>query len=109
MGRIVIAAYRPKSGKREALRRLVLEHVPTLLTEGLVTDRVPIAMEAEDGTIVEVFEWASPAAIEAAHKNPVVGKMWERFGEVCDYIPVAQVPEAGKLFSEFTPIEGERG
>jgi quinol monooxygenase YgiN len=108
MGRIVIACYRPKAGKREALRRLILDHVATLRAQGLVTDRAPIIMEAKDGTVVEVFEWASPAAIEAAHANPAVQAMWNRYAEVCDYIPIAQVPEAAEMFSEFAPLEGVR-
>jgi hypothetical protein len=62
-------------------------------------------MEAKDGTFVEVFEWASSQAIEAAHSNPVVLKMWEEYGKVCDYIPISQVAEASQLFSEFTPVE----
>ena len=39
---IVIAAYRPKPGKDEALRALLRDHVPFLRREGLVTDRIPI-------------------------------------------------------------------
>ena len=104
MGRIVIACYRPKAGQAAALRRLVLEHVATLRSLGLVTNREPIAMEAKDGTFVEVFEWASAEAIQAAHTKPGVLKMWGAYGKVCDYIPVAQVPEAAQLFSEFTPF-----
>ncbi len=87
---------------------MILDHVATLRTQGLVTDRDPITMQAQDGTVVEVFEWASSAAIEKAHVNPAVLKMWEQYGEVCDYIPVSQVPEAAQMFSEFTPIEGVR-
>ena len=108
MGRIVIACYRPRPGQKEALERLILDHVATLRAEGLVTDRAPITMSAQDGTVVEVFEWASSAAIEKAHVNPAVLKMWEQYGEVCDYIPVGQVPEAAQMFSEFAPIEGVR-
>ena len=100
----MIACYRPKACQGEALRRLVLEHVATLRSLGLVTNRAPITMEAKDGTFVEVFEWASAEAIQAAHTNPGVLKMWEAYGTVCDYIPVAQVPEATQLFSEFTPV-----
>lgn len=106
MGRIVIVGYRPKSGQQEALRRLILDHVATLRSERLVTDRVPITMQAQDGTVVEVFEWASSAAIEKAHTNPAVLRMWGQYSEVCDYIPIGQVAEAANLFSEFTPIEG---
>jgi quinol monooxygenase YgiN len=108
VGRIVIVAYRPKPGKREALRDLIRDHVATLRSQDYVTDRLPITMEAQDGTIVEVFEWRSKEAIEAAHSNPVILRMWEQYRETCDYIPIAQVPEAAQLFSEFTPIDGVR-
>jgi quinol monooxygenase YgiN len=105
MGRIVIACYRPKPGQHDALRTLMQEHVGALRSIGLVTDRAPITMEAADGTFVEVFEWASREAIDAAHGHPVVLRMWEQYAGVCDYVPVAQVPEAAQLFSEFTPVE----
>ena len=108
MGRIVIAGYRPKPGKQEALERLILEHVATLRSLGLVTDREPITMKAGDGTIVEVFEWRSAEAIAQAHTHPAVRAMWDQYDEVCDYVPVAQVAEAAQLFSEFTPVEGVR-
>ena len=101
MERIVIACYKPKPGKAEALRKLMETHLSTLRDEGLVTNRESIVMEAADGTIVEVFGWKSKAAIEAAHTNPAVLKMWEAYNAVCDYVPIASVPEAGQLFSEF--------
>ena len=108
MGRIVIACYRPKPGKQEALRRLILDHVATLRAQHLVTDRAPITMEAKDGTIVEVFEWVSSAAIEAAHTNPAVLAMWNQYESVCDYVPLNTVAEAADMFAEFTPLEGVR-
>jgi len=108
MGRIVIACYRPKPGKREALKQLIVDHVATLRAQNLVTDRVPITMEAEDGTIVEAFEWVSKAAIEAAHTNPAVLAMWNEYAAVCDYVPLNTVAEAAEMFAEFTPVEGVR-
>src|SRR4029453_15574908 len=104
MGRIVIAAYKPKPGKSDELAALAREHVAILRGEGLVTDRVPILMTAADGTIVEVFEVASKDAINSAHTNPRVLQLWERYSAVCDYVPVATVAEAGQLFSEFSPL-----
>lgn len=104
-GRIVVVAYRPKPGKAEALKKLIVDHVATLRAQKLVTDREPITMVASDGTVVEVFEWASKAAIQAAHTNPAVLKMWDEYAPICDYVPIAQVPEAAQLFSEFTPVE----
>jgi hypothetical protein len=105
MGRVVIACYRPKTGKLAALRELMKTHVATLRSVDLVTGRAPITMEAADGTVIEVFEWRSADAIEAAHSHPTVLEMWKQFGEVCDYIPVGQVPEAAQLFSDFAPLE----
>jgi len=105
MGRIVITCYKPKPGKMDELRALMPTHPSTLRSEGLVTNRESIMMEAKDGTILEVFEWKSRQAIEAAHENPTVLEMWKRYAEVCDYIPVGQVAEASQMFSEFTPFE----
>lgn len=56
MGRIVIAAFRPKAGHADELKRLLHAHHPTLRAEGLVTEREPVQMVSADGTIVEVFE-----------------------------------------------------
>lgn len=105
MGRIVIAAYRPKPGHEDALCALVAGHVARLRAEGLVTERAPIAGRAGDGTVVEVFEWASAEAIQRAHENPRVLAMWEEFGAVCDFVPIGQLPEASQLFSELTPLD----
>jgi len=104
MGRIVIVGYKPKPGKAEALRSLASSHVQRLRAEGLVTPREAIIMEANDGTIIEVFEWKSKEAIESAHKNPAVQVLWKEFSDVCDYVPVASIAEAKQLFAEFAPV-----
>lgn len=104
MGRIVIAAYRPKPGQESLLQELVRTHVPLLRSQSLVTDRAPILMRSRDGTFIEVFEWRSAEAIEAAHGNQAVQDLWEQFGKVCDYIPIAEVEETRTPFSEFEPL-----
>jgi quinol monooxygenase YgiN len=73
-----IVAYRPKPGRESELLELVRSRVPTLRREGLVTERPSIILRAKDGTIVEVSEWKSPEAIEAAHHNPNVLAMWKQ-------------------------------
>lgn len=104
MGKIVIVGYKPKEGKAEALKALMKTHLPRLQKEGLATDRESILMEAADGTIVEVFEWISEEAIKTAHHNPAVLQMWGEYAEVCDYVPVGILEEAGSLFSSFEPM-----
>ena len=103
-GVIVIVVYRPKPGKEKQTLALVRSRVPTLRKEGLVTDRVPTIMRARDGTIIEVSEWKSEDAIDAAHKNPNVLAMWNQFFEVCDCIPLKKVPESAEMFAGFEPV-----
>ena len=103
VGRVVICAIRPKPGGEARLAELVSQHVDILRKEGLATDREPIIMRAEDGTMIEVFEWASAEAIQSAHENPVVTAMWNDYAEVCEFIPAGQVTEIGQMFSEFSP------
>lgn len=103
-GVIVIVGYRPKPGKENELLDLVRNRVPTLRKEGFVTDREPIIMRAGDGTIIEVSEWKSQAAIDAAHKNANVWAMWEKFFAACDFVPLKNLPEAAEMFAGFAPI-----
>src|SRR5207249_6211463 len=103
-GVCVIVAYRPKPGKEDGLLELVRSRVPTLRKEGLVTDRAPTIMRAGDGTIIEVSEWKSQEAIDAAHKNPIVLAMWNKFFEACDCIPLNKVSESDEMFAGFEPI-----
>lgn len=105
MGVMVIVAYRPRAGKESRLLELTKEHVPILRGQGLATDRPAYAMRSADGTILEVFEWVSKQAIEAAHTNPVVLKMWERYAEACEYVPLTNVKESSDLFAGFEPID----
>ena len=103
-GVIVIVAYRPKPGKEKELLALVRSRVPTLRKEGLVTNREPTIMRARDDTIIEVSEWKSHEAIDAAHKNPNVLAMWNKFFAICDCIPLKTLAEAEEMFAGFEPI-----
>lgn len=103
-GVIVIVAYRAKPGKEKELLQLVRSRVPTLRKEDLVTDRAPIIMRAHDDTIIEVSEWKSQEAIDAAHKNPNVLAMWNKFFAICDCVPLNTLAEAKEMFAGFEPI-----
>jgi len=103
-GIIVVVAYRPKSGRESESLDLVRSRVPTLRKEGLVTDRAPTIMRARDGAIIEVSEWKSREAIDAAHKNPSVLTMWSKFFEVCDCIPLNTLSESAEMFAGFEPV-----
>ena len=105
MGMYAIAVYRPKKGKEKLLREVLRDHVPILRKEGLVTNRPPYLMRAADGTFVEVFEWKSAAAIEAAHQNPAVQAMWARFEEACTYESLVNLSESKEMFANFESVD----
>jgi quinol monooxygenase YgiN len=105
VGVCVIVAYRPKPGKEAELLSLVRARVPTLRREELVTERTPVIMRAKDGTIIEVSEWKSSEAIDAAHRNPNVLALWNEFFAVCDCIPLSTLAEAEEMFAGFAPVD----
>ncbi|HLT73512.1 MAG TPA: hypothetical protein VKZ68_00460 [Ohtaekwangia sp.] len=104
MGTIVIVVYKPHAGKAKDLEELVARHVPVLRMEKLATERQPVMMRAADGSIVEVFEWVSTKAIEAAHNNPRVQELWAQFEKICTYERADSLPEFRELFSSFESI-----
>jgi quinol monooxygenase YgiN len=105
MAVIAIAAYRPRAGKEKELLQAVRDHMPVLRGEHLITNRAPYVMRADDGTIVEVFEWNSDDAIEQAHSNPEVLKLWGRFNAACEYIPLVNLAECKEMFANFEPLD----
>jgi quinol monooxygenase YgiN len=105
MGLIVIAAFRPKPGKEEKLRDVLRDHVPLLRREGLITDRPSCVMKARDGTYLEIFEWKSQDAIDAAHENGEVATLWARFEAASECVNPGLVVEFNDLFPHFEPVE----
>ena len=104
MGRFVIAAFKPKPAMQPQLLVVVEKHWRILHAQGLVTDRPRHAMQSADGTVIEVFEWRSPEAIEQAHHDPAVLALWAEFESVCDYVPISAVSESQQPFSEFQAL-----
>lgn len=105
MGRFVIAAFKPRPGKDAELLAAVEKHWRVLDRCGLVTARPRYAMRAADGTVLEVFEWRSPEAIERAHADPAVHALWAEFEAACEYVALDGLAEAKHPFSEFDALE----
>nr|WP_090647327.1 antibiotic biosynthesis monooxygenase [Paenibacillus sp. UNC496MF] len=98
---IAVALYRPHPGKESELRGIVLEHEPALRAEGLITEHPLLRMEAEDGTVMEIFEWKSEEAKDQAHRSPVVWPLWERMMAAAEMTNLASLKEAQKPFPAF--------
>ena len=69
------------------------------------TDRPAYAMQAKDGTIIEVFEWKSEEHAAQAHENPVVLEMWKRFESACEYVTLRDLAETESPFPNFEPVD----
>jgi len=104
MAHTVIAVYRPHADKGEALLELVKTHLPTLRKEGLATETASVVLRASDGSLLEIFDWVSGEAVEAAHTNEAVQAMWERFATVCDFATLDSLAEAEKVFAHFERV-----
>ncbi len=105
MGVMVIALFRPKPGKEAQLLACTHDHLPILRAQGLATDRPSTVLRAADGTLLEIFEWVSQAAIDAAHTNPAVHALWERYAACCDYVTLGDLAEAKAMFPGFALVE----
>jgi quinol monooxygenase YgiN len=98
---LAFATYKPKEGQEEALMALVEKHLPVLRELQLATDRANYIARSKDGSIIEVFEWTSMDAINAAHQHPAVTDIWEKMTMIADFLPMSALPEANRPFPGF--------
>ncbi|WP_127498783.1 hypothetical protein [Paenibacillus glycanilyticus] len=102
---IAIALYRPHAGKEQELHEIVREHGPALKREGLITELPLLQLEAEDGTVIEIFEWKSEEAKRQAHSSPVIWPIWERMMAVAEMTGLGSLKEAAQPFPNFRRLE----
>jgi quinol monooxygenase YgiN len=100
-----IAVYKPKPGQARALEDLLAEHVPTLRQEELATSRSVVLLRSDDGSYIEIFEWASGHSPGKAHENGRVRALWDRIAAVAERKCLADLPSAHHNFPQFCPIE----
>lgn len=56
------------------------------------------------GVVVIGLGMEIAGAIDAAHKNPNVLAMWNKFFALCECVPLKTVTEAEEMFAGFEPI-----
>ena len=101
---IVFAIYKPHENNEHELKELISKHVPILKTNNLITDRESILAQSNNGNYIEIFEWKSNDAIEEAHKNPEIQKLWDEMEKVCDFTNLESIEEVKDYFPQFTLI-----
>jgi len=101
MGIVAIASYRPVPGRKEEFIRLLAGHIPMLRARGHVSNRPAYMLQSSDGTVLEVFEWLSEEAKDAAHRDEVVVELWNRFSGLAEFVALGSLPEASTPFANF--------
>lgn len=104
MGRIVIAAFKPKPGKEDELKQVIADRLPLLRALGLATDRINITMRSTNGTIIDVSEWVDDDAIARAHETPEVHELWKRFEDCSEYVKLESLDEIHQEFASFDAV-----
>ncbi|MDB5231346.1 MAG: hypothetical protein JWN76_2151 [Chitinophagaceae bacterium] len=102
---LAFASYKPKPGQEEALMELVNKHLPALRELGLATGRDNYIAKSNDGRIIEVFEWVSGNAVNAAHQHPAICDIWEKMTLIADFLPMNTLPEGNRPFVDFEMIK----
>ncbi|WP_349407711.1 hypothetical protein [Pseudalkalibacillus sp. SCS-8] len=100
-----IALYQPKEGKKDELLKIIEDHTPLLRREGLITEFEPVLLKSENGTYLELFQWKSIAAKDAAHQSEQVMTLWEKMMEVADMKQLSSLSEADQLFPNFERLK----
>ena len=61
------------------------ENEPLVDLNKLITNRKPVLVQSKNGIYIEIFEWKSNDAVEEAHENPEIQKLWDEMEKVCDF------------------------
>ena len=103
--KIVFAIYKPHQNKGNELKKLILKHIPILKSNKLITNREPLLVQSKNGIYIEIFGWKSNDAVDEAHKNPEIQKLWDEMKKVCNYTNLESIDEVKEYFPQFTPIK----
>lgn len=101
---VVFAAYKPHAGKEDELKLLISRHIPMLRELELITDRPALTLKSRNGTFIEIIEWRDVRSAEKAHEHPKVAEIWEKMDAISKFVPISDLPEAGKAFSHYEVI-----
>lgn len=105
MSVITLSACRPKSGCDLELWQVLHDNLDLLIRQGLIAPAPTATMVASDGTVVQLIAWLSDEARTKAHTDPAVQEAWHALAQLCDYLPLASLPEMQGPFARFAVPE----
>ncbi len=104
MGLIAIGAYRVHAGHEELFLEALRQDLVTMRDEGLISDWPAMILKAGTDVYLQVVEWADDDAPARSSENERVMAIWTQKRTHSDYLSLAQVPGADRLFPSFEEI-----
>ncbi len=104
MGMIAIGAYRVHAGRQELFLEALRQDLVTMRDEGLISDWPAMILRAGDDVFLQLVEWADEDAPARSTDNQRVMAIWTKKRTLADYLSLAEVPGADRLFPSFEEI-----
>ncbi len=104
MGLIAIGAYRVREGRQELFLEALRQDLVTMREEGLISDWPAMILKAGSDVYLQLVEWADADAPSRSSRNERVLAMWTKKRTMADYLSLAEVPGADRLFPSFEEI-----
>jgi hypothetical protein len=102
---LAFAAYRPRNGAEAELVHLLREDLATLRRGGHVTARAAPLIRTDRGEFLVVLEWSTQHAVDDAHADPDVLAVWERKGQLADYVSLRDLAASDVPFARWDVVE----
>lgn len=106
---VVMAVYRVAVSKQTEMLRVIREKREYFSRVGYMTSRIPTLVRSPKNPefMIDIFEWSSEDAIEKAHADPVVRRLWSRMEElwIDGGLGLEKLPESEEAFAGFEAVD----
>lgn len=104
MGLIAIGAYRVRGERDDLFLEALRQDIVVMRGEGLLSDWPGMILKAGEDVYLQIVEWADTEAPARSSSNERVMAIWTKKRTLADYLSLAEVPGADRLFPSFEEI-----
>jgi hypothetical protein len=105
MSKVVIIVLKPKKGRTEELLAMLKRSIVVLQKLGVATNREQILSVSEEGTILQIFEWAGVNGQESAAEHEEIRDLWMEAERLSEFMKPNTLKEFNEVFPSFTVIQ----
>lgn len=104
MPRILIVAYRPKSGKSDDVLALLAQQLKAIRNVGTRTTRDPWLMHASNGEILQISEYSSERDVERCWEDVTYQDIGAQLTALCDMVPIRSLQESSAAYMDLQAV-----